>query len=69
MNRYLNPTIDVVFKLLLGSPETKECLIALLTAILRPASPIADVEVVNPEIAKENIDDKGMLASIHSTAT
>jgi len=30
MCRYLNPTIDVVFTLLLGSPETKDCLIALL---------------------------------------
>jgi len=64
MNRYLNPTIDVVFKLLLGSPETKECLIALLTAVLRPASPIADVEVINPEIAKDNIDDKGIVLDL-----
>jgi predicted transposase/invertase (TIGR01784 family) len=64
MNRYLDPTLDVVFKLLLGSPETKECLIALLTAVLKPVSPIRDVEVLNPGIAKENIDDKGIVLDL-----
>jgi hypothetical protein len=56
MDRYLDPTLDVVFKLLLGSPETKDCLIALLTAVLKPASPITDVVVLNPGVAKENRD-------------
>jgi len=48
MSRFLDPTLDIVFTLLLGSPETKDCLIALLTAVLKPASPITDVEVLNP---------------------
>jgi predicted transposase/invertase (TIGR01784 family) len=64
MTRFLDPTLDVVFKLLLGSPETKDCLIALLTAVLMPDSPITDVEVLNPGIDKENIDDKGIVLDL-----
>jgi predicted transposase/invertase (TIGR01784 family) len=64
MNRYLDPTLDVVFKLLLGSPETEDCLIALLTAILKPASPITEVEVLNPGVHKENVDDKGIVLDL-----
>ncbi len=50
-----------MFKLLLSRPETTDCLIALLTAVLKPASPVGDVEVLNPGIDTENIDDKGIV--------
>ena len=46
--RTLDPKLDVVFKILFASPEAKGSLISLLTAVLRPASPIKDVEVLNP---------------------
>ena len=64
MSRLLDPTLDVVFKLLLSSPETKDCLIALLTAVLKPSSPITDVEVLNPGVDKETIDDKGIVLDL-----
>lgn len=43
-HRTLDPKLDVVFKILFASPETKGSLISLLTAVLRPASPIEDVK-------------------------
>ena len=64
MSRFLPPTLDVVFKILFASPEAKDCLISLLTAVLHPAVPITDVEVLNPEIAKEAIGDKGVVLDL-----
>lgn len=53
----LDPTLDVVFKLLLSSSE--ELLISLLTAVLRPKVPIRRAVVQNPELIKGYPDDKG----------
>ncbi|MBI2373596.1 MAG: PD-(D/E)XK nuclease family transposase, partial [Deltaproteobacteria bacterium] len=47
MRSTLDPTLDVVFKMLFAAPENRDILIALLTAVLRPASPIRSVEVRN----------------------
>lgn len=60
----LDPKQDVVFKLLFGRASNKRLLIALLTAILEPESPIADVEVLNPEVTKESVDEKGTVLDI-----
>ena len=54
----LDPTQDLVFKLLFDGPRSQGILIALLTAILAPKSPIADVTVLNPGISRQNINDK-----------
>ncbi len=64
MRRSLDPKLDVVFKLLFGNPENKDVLIALLTAVLRPEVPIEDVEVLNPEIPKELVADKGIVLDL-----
>lgn len=57
----LDPTLDIVFKLLFSStPEGRELLVLLLTAVLRPKSPIAQLEILNPELAKDAIADKGI---------
>jgi len=60
----LDPKQDVVFKLLFARASNKRLLIALLTAILEPESPIADVEVLNPEVTKESVDEKGTVLDI-----
>jgi predicted transposase/invertase (TIGR01784 family) len=61
----LDPSLDVVFKLLLTSgPDSHEVLIALLTAVLRPRKPFAKVTVRNPEIARELLDDRGVVLDI-----
>ena len=58
MRRTLDPTLDVVFKLLFADSKNRDLLIALLTAVLRPKSPIRSVTVLNPEVSKEAVTDK-----------
>lgn len=60
----LDPKLDVVFKLLFAKPSNKRLLISLLTAILEPASPIVDVEVLDPEVAKESVAAKGTMLDL-----
>lgn len=63
----LDPTLDVVFKLLFSSDE--ELLIALLTAVLRPEKRIASAQVRNPELPKDFSDDKGASSISWSSST
>ena len=61
----LDPSLDVVFKLLLTTgAEGHEVLVALLTAVLRPKKPFAKVTVRNPEIPREGLDDRGVILDI-----
>jgi predicted transposase/invertase (TIGR01784 family) len=53
------PPLDAVFKLLFSHPENRGLLISLLTAVLRPPTPIADVTVLDRELPKQIADDKG----------
>ena len=64
MTETLNPRLDVVFKLLFAAESNRGLLIALLNDVLRPTSPIARVEVVNPEIEKDAPDDRGVILDI-----
>ena len=65
MRSTLDPSLDVVFKLLLGSPEGRGSLIALLTAILKPKAPIVSVEVLNPELPRAHVTDRGVILDLH----
>lgn len=56
----LDPTLDIVFKLRFGGPESQPILVALLTAVLQPQGPITEVTVLNPGIPKQNVGDKGI---------
>jgi hypothetical protein len=61
----LDPTLDVVFKLLLTSrPESREVLEALLTAVLRPKKPFKRVTVRNPELVRDAPADRGAVLDI-----
>ena len=61
----LDPTLDVVFKLLLTSgPDSHDVLVALLTAVLRPTVPFAKVEVRNPELDRERVGERGAVLDI-----
>ena len=62
--KILDPTLDIVFKLLFGDPRSKRILIALLTAVIQPKSPIADVTVFNPGIPKQSIKDKDIVLDL-----
>jgi predicted transposase/invertase (TIGR01784 family) len=59
MHPPLDPKFDVVFKILFADPRCRHALVAVLTAVLRPEKPIVDVTVLNPELPKDFIDDKG----------
>jgi len=64
MRTTLDPTLDIVFKLLFALRANREALVSLLTAVLRPPVPIAEVHVLNPEINREQVDDKGIVLDL-----
>jgi len=45
MKHKINPTVDCVFKAILGSEENKNLLIHFLNAVLEPASPITEIVI------------------------
>jgi predicted transposase/invertase (TIGR01784 family) len=61
----LDPKLDVVFKMLFSREQNRELLVSLLTAVLRPTSPIAIVQVLNPELPREAVIDKGVVLDLH----
>ncbi len=64
MCKSLDPMLDVVFKLLFSRPNSEELLISLLTAVLRPPSPIESVVILNPELEKETVRDRGVVLDL-----
>jgi len=50
--------------MLLARPESHDVLVALVTAVLRPPSPVTKVTVLNPEIPKESVLDKGIVLDL-----
>ncbi|WP_182869340.1 PD-(D/E)XK nuclease family transposase [Rhodopirellula sp. JC639] len=50
----IDPTVDFVFKLLLGSPEHPVITLHFLNAILGEEIEIVDVEILNPILGKED---------------
>ena len=65
MRSSLDPTDDFVFKLLFEAPEARDILAALLTAVLHPTSPIAVVDVLNPGIPPDVVQDKSIVLDLH----
>ena len=64
MRRTLDPKLDVVFKILFAHPGSRGCLTSVLTAVLRPVSPIVEVEVLNPEIPGQEAFEKGVVLDL-----
>jgi len=60
MKHKINPTVDCVFKAILGTEKNKNLLIHFLNAILEPknGSRIQDVTLLNPYNEREFIGDK-----------
>ena len=61
------PTVDCVFKAILGSVENKNLLINFLNAVLVPEDRIVDVKILNPYNEKEFIGDKLTVIDIKAT--
>lgn len=62
----LNPQLDVVFKLLFAAEANRDLLVALLNDVLQPPKPIVSVQVVNPDIDKDVVEDRGLILDIHA---
>jgi predicted transposase/invertase (TIGR01784 family) len=60
----LDPKIDVVFKMLFTDERNLHLLTALLQDFLQPNSPITAVEVLNPELRRDNISDRGGIVDL-----
>jgi len=58
MKHKINPTVDCVFKAILGSEENKNLLIHFLNAVLEPASKIKEIVLNNPYNEREFVGDK-----------
>ncbi|MFT4924301.1 MAG: putative transposase/invertase (TIGR01784 family) [Phenylobacterium sp.] len=67
MKHLINPTIDCVFKAILGAKENINLLIHFLNGILQPLSPIIDVVIENPYNERDYIDDKLTVVDIKAT--
>ncbi len=64
MRTTLDPTLDIVFKMLFARPENEGALIDLLTAVLRPRVPIVSAKVQNPEVRREQVNDRGIVLDV-----
>ena len=62
--RTLDPKLDIVFWMLFGAERNRELLISLLNAVLRPAAPIDEVEVLPAQPEGESPDDKGIVLDV-----
>jgi predicted transposase/invertase (TIGR01784 family) len=63
--KWLDPKLDVVFKLLFAREKNRDILTALLTAVLQPTAPIDSLFVLNPEVPKDLPADRGAVLDIH----
>ena len=54
----LDPTNDIVFKYYFSKPKNKTILISFIESVIEPDSPIEDLEILNPTIDKDSINDK-----------
>ncbi len=65
--KLLDPKLDVVFKMLFADERNRELLCALLSAVLDQN--ITDIEVLNPDIPKESVSEKGVVLDIRARLT
>ena len=66
----MNPKIDFVFKCIFGNEKQPEILISFLNAVfdLPYEKRIVKVEIENPHLKKEEIEDKYSILDIKATA-
>ncbi len=65
----LNPQIDFVFKKIFGTEKNKPILIKFLNAVIKPTTPIKDVEIKNNDIDKDFIEDKFSRLDVKATTS
>jgi len=67
MKHKINPTVDCVFKAILGSEENKNLLIHFLNAVLEPDSLIKEIVLTNPYNEREFLADKLTVVDVKAT--
>jgi predicted transposase/invertase (TIGR01784 family) len=67
MKHKINPTVDCVFKAILGSEENKNILIHFLNAVLEPDSLIKEIVLTNPYNEREFVSDKLTIVDVKAT--
>ena len=69
MRRRIDPTVDCVFKAILGKEENKNLLVHFLNAILRPRGTrrIVDVVIANPYNEREFLESKLSIVDVKAT--
>jgi predicted transposase/invertase (TIGR01784 family) len=67
MKHRIDPTVDCVFKALLGSPRHSVLLLDFLTGVLEPDPPIAHVQILNPYNEREFVGDKLTIVDVKAT--
>ena len=65
----LNPQIDFVFKKIFCTEKNKPILINFLNAVIKPTTPIKDVEIKNNDIDKDFIEDKFSRLDVKATTS
>ncbi|HAT4340555.1 TPA: Rpn family recombination-promoting nuclease/putative transposase [Clostridium perfringens] len=65
----LNPQIDFVFKKIFGTEKNKPILINFLNAVIKPTTPIKDVEIKNNDIDKDFVEDKFSRLDVKATTS
>ncbi|HET9933582.1 MAG TPA: Rpn family recombination-promoting nuclease/putative transposase [Polyangiaceae bacterium] len=60
----LNPKLDLVFKMLFAKANNKELLLSLLNATLKLQGAAISFELLNPELPKQAVDDKGVVLDV-----
>ncbi|HAT4296568.1 TPA: Rpn family recombination-promoting nuclease/putative transposase, partial [Clostridium perfringens] len=61
--------IDFVFKKIFGTEKNKPILINFLNAVIKPTTPIKDVEIKNNDIDKDFIEDKFSRLDVKATTS
>ncbi|MDO4462826.1 MAG: PD-(D/E)XK nuclease family transposase, partial [Bacteroidia bacterium] len=58
IQRYINPMTDFGFKKIFGE---KDIMIAFLTDLLNPESPIEDIEFLDKDLVAESFEMRGVI--------
>jgi predicted transposase/invertase (TIGR01784 family) len=60
----LNPRIDIAFKKIFGSEDNKDLLISFINSVVSFDDQVVDIEVLNPFVAENYINDKFSILDI-----
>ena len=60
----LDPKLDIVFWMLLARESNRALLLLVLNAVLKPATAIEAVTILNPDPERTAIDDKGVVLDL-----